>query len=840
MNQSNFTPTLVLVQIVVFFFILFPGNIHEGLPSLAAEEMGSVHLTDKEKRWLEAHPTIRLAPDPSFQPIEFFDENGNYAGVGADYVKLIEKKLGLTFEIVHCASWDDVISRMQRQEVDVLNAVVRTPQREQYMHFPPPYLQIPSVIIVRKNVNKNLTLGMLEGLHVVMVSGYGYVDLIKNKFPKVDIELVPNLKAALRKVSIGMADAFVGDLATASFDIESEGITNLRLAGETDPPNISGFAVRSDWPELSSILEKGVQLITQEERNAIFKKWIHLEPEPGLTMRELWNLILIIVGVVALIIAGFLLWNLSLKRMVRHRTESLRKEIEERKQVEEALRQNEEQFRHFFEHLTIGVAVYEAIDDGEDFLFFDLNPVGEKLSKVSIEKIKGKRLSQVFPGAKALGLFKALENVWRTGCPEYVPFSRYEDERIQQWVENRVFKLPSGRVVAVYDDRTELIRLEEGLRQAQKMESVGRLAGGIAHDFNNMLSIISGNVELALMPEHDRDFIVTRLIEIQKAATRSTNLTRQLLAFARKQAIAPEILDLNEVIEGMLTMLSRLIGEDIDIDWLPKSGLWLINVDPTQVDQILTNLCVNARDAINGVGKITIATDNVFLDENYCRKHENCKPGEYAILAVSDNGCGMDKETLNNLFEPFFTKKDFGQGTGLGLSTVYGIVKQNNGVITVHSEPTKGTIFKLYFPKYTGNLRLAGEPPKAEALIGGTETILLVEDEEAILRMSSAILEHLGYTVITASGPVEAIRIVASFSGTIQLLLTDVVMPEMNGRDLAEKLLLMNPGMKCLFMSGYTAEVIADHGVLDGKIKFLNKPFLSDELARIVRETLDQ
>ena len=515
-------------------------------------------------------------------------------------------------------------------------------------------------------------------------------------------------------------------------------------------------------------------------------------------------------------------------------------EITELKQTETALRESKEQFRQFYQHLTIGVAVYEAVDDGEDFLFTDMNPTGQQQSKVHIDDIRGKRLTEVFPGVRDLGLLKALQDTWRTGKPRHVPFSMYKDNRITQWVENRIFKLPSGKIVAVYDDRTELVRLEEGLRQAQKLEAIGRLAGGVAHDFNNMLSIISGNAEMAIEDIDDQDPILSNLIEIQKAARRSADLTRQLLAFARKQTISPKVLDLNETIEGMLKMLRRLIGEDIDLAWRPKPELWQVKIDPSQIDQILANLCVNARDAIKGVGKVTIETGNAVFDEEYCSRHEGFKPGEYVMLGVSDNGCGITRDAMDNLFEPFFTTKDFGQGTGLGLSTVYGIIKQNDGFINVYSELEKGTTFKLYLPQYAHHLKQKNGVSKKEIVIGGMETILLVEDEEAILNMSRVMLERLGYTVISVSGPLEALRIAQSYPEDIHLLMTDVVMPEMNGRDLAEKLSIIYPDIKCLFMSGYTANVIAHHGVLDEGIQFINKPFVKNDLGKKVRQTLDR
>jgi PAS domain S-box-containing protein len=381
-------------------------------------------------------------------------------------------------------------------------------------------------------------------------------------------------------------------------------------------------------------------------------------------------------------------------------------------------------------------------------------------------------------------------------------------------------------------------KLEEQLRQAQKMEAVGRLAGGVAHDFNNMLGIIIGHSDLILENMGRNHPFYTDLVEIRKAGERSADLTRQLLAFARKQTVAPKVIDINKAVEGMLKMLRRLIGEDIDVAWVAGEKVWPVKIDPGQVDQILANLCVNARDAISGVGKVTIETGNIVLDENYCMVHAGFVPGEYTMLAVSDNGSGMDSETLSHLFEPFFTTKGQGKGTGLGLATVYGVVKQNNGYINVYSELEKGTTFKVYLPRHKAKAFQVSQKGPDRSGESCNETILLVEDELAILKMASMMLEREGYTVLGAATPGEAIRLATEHAGDIDLLMTDVVMPEMNGRELAKKILSFYPRLKCLFMSGYTANVIAHQGVLDEGVNFLQKPFSKNDLTLKVRDVL--
>jgi len=380
--------------------------------------------------------------------------------------------------------------------------------------------------------------------------------------------------------------------------------------------------------------------------------------------------------------------------------------------------------------------------------------------------------------------------------------------------------------------------LRTQLVQAQKIESVGRLAGGVAHDFNNMLGIILGYVELAMDRVGPDDPLHADLEEIRKAAQRSADLTRQLLAFARKQTIAPKVLDLNDTVEGLLKMLQRVIGEDITLDWKPGQGLWTIKMDPAQIDQILVNLCVNARDAIAGPGRITVETRNTVLDEESCARQAGSSPGEYVTLTVTDDGCGMDSMTFLLLFEPFFTTKEMGKGTGLGLATVYGIVQQNNGFINVDSEPGQGATFKIYLPRDAAEKKLQPGKVPAQTVAGGRATILLVEDDPAISKLTTILLERQGYTLLVASCPAEAIRLAGEHPGRIDLLLTDVIMPEMNGRELARSLVSSCPSLRCVFMSGYAADIIARHGVLDEGEHFIQKPFSLKEIMAKLKEVL--
>ncbi len=514
-------------------------------------------------------------------------------------------------------------------------------------------------------------------------------------------------------------------------------------------------------------------------------------------------------------------------------------DVTERKAVEDSLRESEARFKALHNASFGGITIH---DKG---VIIDCNQGLSDMTGYSIDELTGMDgLQLIAEPSRSMVMDKILSGYEK---PYEAVGLRKNGEQFPMRLEARNIPYKGQELRTVeFRDITEQKKAEQDkeelqgqLIQAQKMESVGRLAGGVAHDFNNMLSIILGNIELVQDDIDPDSRLFSNICEVKKAALRSADLTRQLLAFARKQTVSPKILNPNHAIDGMLKMLKRLIGEDIDLLWYPKQHLWSVKIDPSQIDQILANLCVNARDAIKDVGKITIETDNILLDRDYCRQHKGFRPGEFVLINVSDNGCGMDKETLNKLFEPFFTTKRIGEGTGLGLATVYGIIKQNNGFINVYSEPGQGTTFKLYIPRHE---KLQYEEPAVakEKSQKGVETILLVEDEKAILQMVKKMLERLGYTVLAANTPEQAMQIANSSKINIDLLITDVVMPSMNGRELTQKILKAVPNVKCLYMSGYTRNVIAHRGILGRGMNFINKPFSRMDISLKIREILDE
>jgi len=514
------------------------------------------------------------------------------------------------------------------------------------------------------------------------------------------------------------------------------------------------------------------------------------------------------------------------------------RDITEGKRAENALRDSEERYRDLVENAHD--IIYSQDLEGN---YTSMNKAGAQITGYTHEEALALNINQtVAPEylSKALGMFTAKLAGERVTAYEMEIIAK-DGHRITVEANTKlVFR--DGIAVGIQGiarDVTERKELEEQLRQSQKMEAIGQLAGGVAHDFNNLLTAINGYSSLALQRLEDGHPITPYLEEVKKAGDRAANLTRQLLAFGRKQILQPLAINLNDVVTDMNKMLQRLIGEDIRLTAKLDPALKRIRADPGQVEQVLVNLVVNARDAMPQGGKLTIETATVELDSDYAGKHIGFMPGKYVMLAVSDTGTGMSDDTRARIFDPFFTTKEKGKGTGLGLSTVYGIIKQSGGNIWVYSELGHGTTFKVYLPE------LATTPLKTEnaevelAPSGGSETILIVEDEDVVRGLAQKILEQSGYRVVAASRGAEAIRLCQQRTESIDLLLTDVVMPETSGKEVADRMSELLPGLRVLFMSGYTDEAIVHHGVLDSNVEFIQKPFTPAALVKRVREVLD-
>jgi PAS domain S-box-containing protein len=519
-------------------------------------------------------------------------------------------------------------------------------------------------------------------------------------------------------------------------------------------------------------------------------------------------------------------------------------DISERVRAQEQQRASEERYRHIVEHAPAGICEMDLLTGR----FLSVNDVMCRYTGYGRDELLSMAVFDLaFPESA-----ESLKD-WQRGVlsgnlmPEAGEYKIKAKDGHELWVmvNTRIEPDPAGnpmRATAVVHDVTERKRLEEQLRQSQKMEAVGRLAGGVAHDFNNLLTAINGFAEMMqfqLEPDHPLHELADKILD---AGRRAADLTRQLLVFSRKQIIQPQVLNLNQVVADMERMLERIIGDDIELNTLLAPDLGRLRVDPTQIQQIIVNLAVNARDAMPGGGRLTIETANVFIDEDYTEEHLETQTGEHVLLMVSDTGVGMSDEVKAHLFEPFFTTKDPGRGTGLGLATVYGIVRQNGGHIWVYSEEGSpgGTTFKIYLPRADPDLDMQPARPAASSLSQGSETILLVEDDAGVRDVGARVLRRQGYQVLEAAGGEEALHVAATHPGPIHLLLTDVVMPRMSGKTLAERLGAERPGLRVLFTSGYTDNIVVHQTILNGEAPFLQKPFSSATLSGEVRQVLDR
>jgi two-component system, cell cycle sensor histidine kinase and response regulator CckA len=513
-------------------------------------------------------------------------------------------------------------------------------------------------------------------------------------------------------------------------------------------------------------------------------------------------------------------------------------DITERKHAEQVLRDSTEYLSQIIN--CIGDPIFVK-DRSHKFVL--MNDALCAFTGMSRNKVLGRTGFKFVPRNEAALLWEQEEAVFTTGKEFMAETDITDGQGSVRAVMTRksllVDKHGQKQILGVLRDITEPKRLEAQLRQAQKMEAIGALAGGVAHDFNNLLSVIKGYTELILEDCGQSDPKRKDLEQVAKAAERAAALTSQLLAFSRKQILQPRNLDLNEAIAEISSMLSRLIGEGIQLTSIAGSDLGLINADPAQIQQVIMNLAVNARDAMPNGGKLTIETTNIDFDENYARFHPTAQEGPYVMMAISDTGIGMDPATQARIFEPFFTTKEKGKGTGLGLSMVYGIVKQSGGFIWVYSEQGKGTSFKIYFPRIKGEAPHISDEDKSGDDAHGLETVLIAEDEDAVRTLACRILREWGYTILEAPDGVEALRLAREYTGIIHLIITDVIMPGMSGRALVSQLKAARPEIKSLYISGYTDNAIVHHGVLDSKVAFLQKPFTVKSLTCKVRNVLD-
>ncbi|MCF8089722.1 MAG: transporter substrate-binding domain-containing protein [Desulfotignum sp.] len=777
---------------------------------------------------------IVVGGDRNFPPYEFLDENGQPAGYNVDLTRAIASEMGLNIDI-RLGRWTERIEALENGRIDVMQGMFYSPDRDLTFDFSQPHAVSHYVAVVRTGEGPAPeSVQDLSGKRIVVEQGDILHDFVITNDLDNQAVAVADQETALRELREGRHDCALVSLITALYLTNKHGWSDVVIGKQTIFAAEYCYASAKGQKALLAQFSEGLKALDNTgEYRRIHDKWLRVYQDTPTSLTDALRYSAIVIIPLLVIILLAVTWSWLLRRQVAEKTNALQESLD--------------RFKYVFEAANVGKSI--TLPTGE----VNANKAYADFLGYAPEELEGKKWQDLTP-AQDIEKIDRIIRPLLTGEKRADRFEKryvhkngtllWADVSVAIWRDDKGTPLYFMTTIVDITERKKVEadhdKLQSQLLQAQKMESVGRLAGGVAHDYNNMLGVIMGYAQLAIDKTDPEDPLRADLKEIVTAAERSTDITRQLLAFARKQTIDPKVLDLNEAVEGMLKMIRRLIGEDIDLSWKPKPGVWPVKIDPSQLNQILVNLCVNARDAIADVGKITIETDTVRFDDAYCADHAGFIPGEYVLLAVSDDGRGMDRKTLDNIFEPFYSTKAIGKGTGLGLSVIYGIVKQNEGFINVYSEPGKGSTFRLYFTRHADDVSPIETVAPEETPVGSGETVLVVEDETSILKLAKRILEQLNYTVLTAETPGEAIAVTNENDGDIHLLITDVVMPEMNGRDLAEKLLAEYPKLKVLFMSGYTANVIAHHGVLDADVHFIQKPFSNKDLAVKVRKALER
>jgi PAS domain S-box-containing protein len=919
-------------------------------------------LTPEEKEWLLAHKTIRIAGPKAFPPFHYYEKDGALKGMASDYVTLILNYLNITPEIHGNLPWIEVLRGAEQRQIDFISCSAKTKERESYLTYTDPLLSFPLVIITKVNAPFIGGLDDLHGKKVAFIEGAAAYEWVRREKIKTIPFYVKTPLEALQAVSLGSAEAHIENLAAASYLIQKHGLSNLKVAAPTSNGNYNlHIAVRKDWPQLVSIINKVLPTITPQQHSKIRNKWLTVRYEHGIRKVDVAKWVLSTGGIISVILCFILIWNRRLNREIRHRKQAERElkaekdlvsslidnaptlfvaidsqgriimmnqcmlktlgykvdevvgkdylstivpqrewdrlesvfkrlntdneptinenhilskdgkefliewhgmpgfdinrkapyfygigiDITERRRSEAALMESEEKYRQLVLHAPAGI--YEF--DMETLRFLSVNDVMCEYTDYTEAEFLALDPIELITEESQEKFFKLVDEVFAGNQnPQPAEYKIRGKNNREFWVlVNSRFYFEDGRpkrATAVVHDLTALRQaeaekkqLEAQLNQAHKMEAIGTLAGGIAHDFNNILGIILGNTELAIDDVPEWNPTRLNLDEIKTASLRAKDVVRQLLSFARKTKLEKKPIHINHIVKESVKLLRSTIPSSIEIRQNISKNIGAILADPTQINQILINLCTNAAHSMPEGGILDITLQNLEYDEAGAEQISDLTPGQYVNLTVSDTGHGIAPEDLDRIFDPYFTTKDVGKGTGMGLAVVHGIVKGHNGRTRVESAPDKGTVFNIFFPVVEASAAVENETHTQLPM--GRENILLVDDEISIAEIGRQMLKRLGYQVETKTNPMDALELFSSKSDQFDLVISDMTMPQMNGDILMKKFFEVRSDIPIILCTGFSEKVDEETAREIGFVEYMEKPLDMKNFAFKVRKVLD-
>ncbi|MES9994877.1 transporter substrate-binding domain-containing protein [Desulfovibrio aminophilus] len=813
-QQKKILLAILIATVVaaVVFLLPFP----DGKDGLA--------LTHEEQQWLAQHHVVRLGVTPSTRPLEYFGDKAEYKGMVADYMHLLAERLGIDFEVVEATNLKSLLSKAEAREVDMIAAFWANPASIKYMSFTRPYLVLPTVILVNKNMKRYLTMADMDGMELALPQSNAVIDYVRKYYPEIHIQPVYNYLAALLHISFDEIDATIISLPQASYFIEEKGITNLRVAGHTDYKLYNRIATRSDWPIMNSILQKGLDSISENEHNRIYRRWVTIDQHYItflLHNKKFWVYFIFAFFIIVLFIGFIVVYNRILHKRVNSRTLELKKELNARIRLLAAIEQSQD-----------GIFII----DTEGIIGY-VNPAFEHMSGYSKTELCGEHVSRIRSNRHEPEFYRDIwealgrGEVWR-GQTTYTSKSG-KDYEVDQSI-SPVYD-EGGDItgfVEVARDITERLRMEKQLRQSQKLEELGTLAGGIAHDFNNILAAVLGYAELALPSLEENTRGRVNMERIRSVALRAREMVNQILVFSRRREPTKRLVNLVELLREVVNFLQISLPPTIEVRLaVDVEQAWVMG-DSSQVHQVITNLGTNAAYAMGqNDGVLAFRLERVRLDGPELLASGRLEPGEYFRLTVSDTGMGIPEDIIGRIFDPFFTTKPQSKGTGLGLSMAHGTIMSMNGGIQVKSHVGRGTVFEMYLPE-AGSAPLEERKTRRE-IISGQGRVLFVDDENDIVRIGEQMLSDLGYTVTGINDSRKALELFRSSQDSFDLLVTDQIMPGMTGDHLIQAVHRIRPDLPAILCTGFSTSLETLKHETNVKA-VLMKPFEMAKLSKVV------